>query len=156
VAEAKFATAVRSAAMQRLPLCTPRAGASQLLLRSGRVLRRGYFWRPSGYFSRNSKLGSRKSIAGGLIYLALVFIYFRCLDGGSFSPHRAAARHKATLANPWPRSSTRCSRCDKQAWACNELNPKVFKFHAGSGRQPAPTVLGEGGASGLLGGPFES
>ena len=39
---------------------------------------------------------------------------------------------------------------------CNELNPNVFRFRAGSGRQFALAVLGEGGASGLLGGPFES
>jgi hypothetical protein len=29
---------------------------------------------------------------------------------------------------------------------CNELNPNVFRFRAGSGRQLARSVLGEGGA----------
>ena len=29
---------------------------------------------------------------------------------------------------------------------CNELNPNVFGFHTGSGRQLARSVLGEGGA----------
>jgi hypothetical protein len=42
----------------RLPLCTPRAGAFQLSLRSVRIC--GYFWRPSGYFSHYSELGSRQ------------------------------------------------------------------------------------------------
>jgi hypothetical protein len=44
--------------------------------------------------------GSRKSIAGGSIYLVLVSIYFRCLDAGTFSPHRAASRRQDHAGQP--------------------------------------------------------
>jgi hypothetical protein len=40
------------------------------------------------------------------------------------------------------------------AGPCNELNPNVFRFDAGSGRQPALTVLGKCGAQGVERGTF--
>jgi hypothetical protein len=58
----------------------------------------------------------------------------KCLSNGRSLPHGASGRRRD----------------------CNELNRNVFGFHDGSGRQLTRVVLGEGGASGLIGGPFES